>query len=227
MALGKRRRLDRSIRAKGVAPEPESREREQGSTSGPYDITDAPDDEMVRIDLGALRVPTPRGGDLRLDVNKAGAIVSATVRLKGSAMQIGVFAAPRHEGIWADVRSEIKDTLSKQGGTGTEDKGEFGTELHAQLAMKQGPAPARFVGVDGPRWFLRALVTGPAAADEAAAEPLLEVFRNLVVVRGTEPMPVRDPIPLRLPTDATPTAVADGGSVDGTDTSDDSGTAAD
>lgn len=217
MALGRRRRLDRSVRAKGVAPEPEAREREQVSTSGPYDVTDAPDDTVTRIDLGALRIPTPRGGDLRLDVNKAGAIASATLRLNGSAMQVGVFAAPRNEGIWAEVRAEIKHSLAKQGGSGEEGKGEFGTELHAQLAMKQGPQPARFVGVDGPRWFLRALVTGPAAVDEAAAEPLLEVFRNLVVVRGTDPMPVRDPIPLRLPSDAQPAAAAGDGSDSGSD----------
>jgi len=111
MPFGKRRRLDRSVRAKGVAPEPELRERTQPSTSGPYDVADAPEDTMVRIDLGALRLPAPRGGDLRLDVNKAGAIISATLRLNGSAMQVGVFAAPRHEGIWREVRAEILETL--------------------------------------------------------------------------------------------------------------------
>lgn len=201
MPFGKRRRLDRSVRAKGVAPEPELRERTQLATSGPYDVVDAPEDTMVRIDLGALRLPAPRGGDLRLDVNKAGAIISATLRLNGSAMQVGVFAAPRHEGIWREVRAEILETLSRQGGTGTERKGRFGTELAAQLAMKQGPQPARFLGVDGPRWFVRALITGPAASEAEQATPLEDVFGQLVVVRGNDPMPVREAIPLQLPTD--------------------------
>ena len=63
-------------------------------------------------------------------------------------------------------------------------------------------APARFVGVDGPRWFLRGLLTGPAAVDDAAAAPLLEAMRDVAVHRGTEPMAVRDPLPLVLPADA-------------------------
>ena len=33
-----------------------------------------------------------------------------------------------------------------------------------------GAAPARFLGVDGPRWFVRALLTGPAAQDLYGAE---------------------------------------------------------
>ena len=45
-------------------------------------------------------------------------------------------------------------------------------------------APARFVGVDGPRWFLRAVFSGRAAIDEEAAQPLIEVVRGTVVVRG-------------------------------------------
>jgi hypothetical protein len=55
--------------------------------------------------------------------------------------------------------------------------------------------------VDGPRWFLRGVLSGRAAIDEEAAGPLLEVFGALVVVRGVEPMAPRELLPLRLPTD--------------------------
>lgn len=201
MPIGRRRRLDRSVREKGVAPQPEVRDREQTTTTGPYDVLDVPADSVARIDLGTLRIPPVAGGDLRLDVNKAGKIISATLRHQGSAMQVGAFAAPRQGGIWADVRAEILATLTTQGGSGEESDGEFGTELAAQLAMKQGPQPARFIGVDGPRWFLRALITGPAATDEGAAEAFEQVLRKIVVVRGTDPMPVREQLPLRLPAD--------------------------
>lgn len=201
MALGRRRRLDRSVREKGVAPEPEIRDRTQATTTGPYDVLDAPDDSVPRIDLGTLRIPPVAGGDLRLDVNAAGKIVSATLRHQGSAMQVGAFAAPRQGGIWSDVRAEILATLTQQGGSGAETRGEFGTELAAQLAMKQGPQPARFIGVDGPRWFLRALITGPAASDDSAAEGFEKVLRQTIVVRGSDPMPVREQLPLRLPAD--------------------------
>ena len=69
-------------------------------------------------------------------------------------------------------------------------------------------APARFLGVDGPRWFVRALLTGPGAVTPADAEPLLAALRDCVVVRGTEAMAVRDPLPLKLPKDMTDAANA-------------------
>lgn len=215
MPFGRRRRLDRSVRERGVAPEPEIREREQLATTGPYDVHDAPEDSVARVDLGALRIPPVSGGDVRLDVNKAGKILSATLRLQGSAMQVGAFAAPRQGGIWADVRAEILDTLTRQGGTGELIQGEFGTEIAARLAVAQGPQPARFIGVDGPRWFLRALITGPAATDDGAAEAFEQVLRQIVVVRGNEPMPVREQIPLRLPADPRGSQPAEGGATDG------------
>jgi hypothetical protein len=62
--------------------------------------------------------------------------------------------------------------------------------------------PARFLGVDGPRWFLRGTITGPAGAGGEAAAALEQAFRDVVVVRGTEPMPVREPLPLTLPAQA-------------------------
>ncbi|CAN5134369.1 hypothetical protein BH20ACT5_BH20ACT5_20830 [soil metagenome] len=209
MVFGRRRRLDRSARERGVPPDLEVREHEHELTTGPYDLEDAPEDAVARVDLGALRVPAVKGADLRLDLNKAGTIVSATVRLAGSTMQIGAFAAPRQGGLWADVRAEILGTITTQGGTATEAEGPFGPELRARLARKAGPAPARFVGVDGPRWFLRALITGPAASDAAVAEPLEQALRQVIVVRGTEPMPVRELIPLRLPRDPNEAPAAD------------------
>ena len=63
-------------------------------------------------------------------------------------------------------------------------------------------APARFLGADGPRWFVRALMSGPAATDPVQAAPFEYLFRSVVVVRGKDAMAPRDPLPLRLPTDA-------------------------
>ena len=60
----------------------------------------------------------------------------------------------------------------------------------------------RFVGIDGPRWFLRGMFSGTAAADPAAAVPLEAVLSQVVVVRGEHPMPPRDLLELRLPPEA-------------------------
>ena len=59
--------------------------------------------------------------------------------------------------------------------------------------------PARFIGVDGPRWFLRAMLVGPVAADAAKARAFEEALRGVIVVRGNDPLPVREPVPLQLP----------------------------
>jgi hypothetical protein len=66
----------------------------------------------------------------------------------------------------------------------------------------------RFLGADGPRWFLRGLVSGQAAVQQDAAAPVEHVFRETVVVRGTEAMAPRDPIPLKFPPQAQPAAEA-------------------
>ena len=67
----------------------------------------------------------------------------------------------------------------------------------------EGMQLVRFAGVDGPRWFLRGLFTGPAAATGDEEASLLEdVFRGVVVVRGERPQPPRDLLELSLPPEA-------------------------
>lgn len=169
---------------------------------GPWDVASAP--EAERLDLGALRVHVVPDLEVRLDVSPEGQVMAVTLANGDSSAQVNVFAAPRREGIWAEVRQEIAEALNSGGGRASEGSGPFGPELRAVVPNEvagQSPTPARFVGVDGPRWFLRALLTGPAATEEAAAAPLFSALRELVVVRGDEPMPSREPLPLTLPPD--------------------------
>jgi len=204
-----RRRQKRTDRSKIDATPPwERRVREERSpTSGPYDEKDVPaDDETVRVDLGALQIPVSDRYDIRVDLNEAQQVIGATLAMPEGTMQIGVFAAPRNEGIWDDVRAEIADSLREQRRQNlTEPDGPFGTELHGSLPADGGggPVPVRFIGVDGPRWFLRGLLAGPAAGDAGKAAVFEEAFRQCVVVRGNDPLPVREPVPLRLPSDIT------------------------
>jgi hypothetical protein len=202
-----RRRQKRTERSKIDATPPwETRIREESNpTSGPYDDRDLPaDDEVVRIDLGALRIPVSDRYDIRVDLNEAQQVIGATLAMPEGTMQVGVFAAPRNEGIWDEVRAEIADSLREQRRQNlTEPDGPFGTELHGTLPADGGggPVPVRFVGVDGPRWFLRGLLAGPVAGDRRKAAVFEEALRQCVVVRGTDPLPVREPVPLRLPSD--------------------------
>ncbi|HSP39196.1 MAG TPA: DUF3710 domain-containing protein [Frankiaceae bacterium] len=178
---------------------------------GPFDEGDAPDDDIARVDLGALRVPIVDGVELRLEVNEAGELGQVLLVEGPNIMQIGAFAAPKSSGIWDEVRAEILGSVSTTGGAAEEVEGLYGIELaaHVPTGAPGQLAPARFLGIDRRRWFMRALLTGPAAIDPEAAELLLSVLAGTVVVRGTDAMPIRDPLPLRLPKEAVEAAEAE------------------
>jgi hypothetical protein len=189
---------------------------------GPYDLAEAPDDGLARLDLGGLHVAGAEGMEIRLEVDEATQnVVAVTAVNADSALQLTAFAAPRTEGIWNDVRRDIRASLASNG-TVDEVDGEFGTELLATLPM-QGPngqvlpQPVRFVGIDGPRWFLRGLFTGRAAREGGAAAPLEAVLRATVVVRGGDPMAPGDALPLHVPTSVPEGITRNGDDEDGDD----------
>jgi len=166
-------------------------------SGGPFDRSEVESVEG-RLDLGALWL-----------TGFPGMVVGE------SAVQLQAFAAPRSEGIWEDIRAEIAASITSQGGTADKTSGPLGAELNAQMPSP-GPdgrtvfSPVRFLGVDGPRWFLRAVISGPAAVDESAAAHLLEVVRSTVVVRGDEAMAPRELLPLTLPQQADAAELAAG-----------------
>ena len=156
------------------------------------------------IDLGALRVEPRRGMQMRLEVEKTTSrVVAVTFEYEGSTIQVQPFAAPRSSGLWLGIKEQIAEQIRTQGGEVTPGDGEFGPELLSTVPV-QGPEgfskrTVRFVGVDGPRWFLRGVIGGPAATNPDAAVAIHEIFRSLVVVRGNTPMPPRDLLALRVP----------------------------
>jgi len=181
-------------------------EAEAGSdrSDGPWDAAERPDREGY-VDLGGLRLHGREGMELRLELDEStGAVSSATIQLGNSAVQLQAFAAPRSEGLWREIREEIQEGISRQGGHADEVPGPFGRELIARIPARSpdgrtGHTAARFVGVDGPRWFLRAVFSGEAVHRPEAAEVLEAVVRDLVIVRGAEAMAPRELLPLRLP----------------------------
>ncbi|TQL04340.1 DUF3710 domain-containing protein [Cellulomonas sp. SLBN-39] len=187
---------------------------------GPWDA-DEPHPQGPRVDLGAIRLPAVQGMELRMEVDKATEVVSAaalTLKAPGeggvaSSLQVQAFAAPRTDGIWDEIREEIAASITQQGGTVDDLPGPFGRELLARLPVRTpegrtGHRPARFIGTDGPRWFLRGVITGAAAVDPQAAVPLERVFGTIVVVRGQDPRAPRDLLALHLPGGASPSAPA-------------------
>ena len=59
---------------------------------------------------------------------------------------------------------------------------------------------SRIVGIDGPRWMLRGIFTGPAAREGSDEKTVFDdFFSEIVVDRGSEPLAPRDLIPMTVP----------------------------
>jgi len=183
----------------------------QPRESGPWDGAGIfPDAE--RIDFGGLQVPCREGFDIQINMAEDQGVWIAVVQGE-SGLQLQGFAAPKTSGLWDEDRQEIAEEIAKAGGTSTEADGPFGRELHAKLIpVEDGPQqrpqthlppqPVRFLGVDGPRWFLRGVISGAAAARPELAVPFEEIFADVVVVRGDHPAPPRDLLEIALPEEA-------------------------
>jgi hypothetical protein len=171
---------------------------------GPWDV-DEVEERGARIDLGALWIPGRDGMELRMELDQtSGVVTAAAVTLTGSTLQMQVFAAPRSEGIWDGIRTEIAESVTQQGGSVDDLPGPFGRELLARLPVRTedgrtGSRPARFIGHDGPRWFLRGVLTGRAAVDPQDAVALEGLFADVVVLRGTDARVPRELIALTMP----------------------------
>ncbi len=184
---------------------------EPQDATGPWDVTDDYP-EHDRLDLGSLRVPAQQGLDVQLNFSGDQALAVLVVRGE-SVLQLQAFAAPKRTGLWDDVRHELIEELTAAGGRGEETQGPFGVEVRARVPAdtdaaggaarsSRGLQPARFLGADGPRWFLRGVISGPAAVHPNHAKVLEDVFADTVVVRGDHPMPPRDLLEVRLPAEA-------------------------
>ncbi len=178
--------------------------------SGPFDASEQ-DTENGYVDLGAVRIHATEGLQLRLEVEeRTKRVIAVTLDLGGSTLQLQAFAAPKTDGLWDEIREQIGASVGSQGGTVEERPGRLGTELLAKLPAQTpdgqaGYRVARFVGIDGPRWFLRGVFGGPAALDEKAAARVEQLFRSVVVVRGDQALPPRELLPLTVPKDAAAT----------------------
>lgn len=173
------------------------------ATAGPLDESEA---NAVRpyVDLGGVKILPRPELQLRLEVEEGSKrVVAVALDYAGSTLQVQPFAAPRSSGLWHEIREQIVEQVHKQGGKTKLSMGSFGPEVMAEIPAggAQGQTRlARFVGVDGPRWFLRGVISGDAAVNPEAAAKVEELFRSIVVVRGITPMPPRDLIPLHMPT---------------------------
>ncbi len=174
-------------------------------TAGPLDISEI---QGVRpyIDFGSLRIPSRENLQMRLEVEESTQrIVAVSMDYEGSSLQLQAFAAPKNEGIWHEIRGQMRQSIISQGGEIEERIGSFGPELLAKIPLndesgkKTGHRLARFIGVDGPKWFLRGVIGGAALNDARAAADIDDLYRSVVVVREDVPLPPKDLLTLTIP----------------------------
>ncbi len=200
--FGRKKQQSDPDAATSVAPDEGTQE--QTPARGPKDRTQV-DGLEGRLDLGSIWLRGIPGMQLRLETDRERQkVVGAHLVLADSQVQVQAFAAPKSTGIWEEIRDEIAQSLATAGGTAEEVEGPFGIELQARMPAQTSSgqasfSPVRFVGVDGPRWFFRAVMSGRAAVDPAVAEQLYTLMDDMVIIRGEVPMAPRELLELSLP----------------------------
>ena len=175
-------------------PEPARGHRKDGA--GPYDSEDDDVDQVQDgLEFGALRVPMPARAQLQVEQGSSELLRAVHVLVPSGRVSLSALAAPRSTPLWRGLAREIAGSLGGDGARVWAEWGPWGREV---MAGSKG-ALSRFVGVDGPRWMLYGVATGPADGAEELAETLREMIRGTVVTRGPDPLPVKTVLPLRLP----------------------------
>ena len=186
----------------GTAPD-------EAAPRGPYDADDLPADDAERVDLGSLLIAPEQGRELRLQVDEASGVVQSVV-LAGpdGALELRAFAAPRNGDLWSEARPQIAAEVSGQhGGTATEREGRWGTELVCRVQVrtpdgKTGTQDSRIIGINGPRWMLRATLLGKPATDADGSGDWEDLLSRVAVRRGAQAMPVGEPLAVTMPPQA-------------------------
>ena len=175
---------------------------------GPFDVDELPEDGGERVDLGSLLIAPEEDRELRLQVDETtGEVQSVMLASADGAVELRAFAAPRGGDLWSDVRPRIAADMAQHGGVATEREGRFGTELVCQLSVTRGDGttgtqPSRIIGINGPRWMLRATLLGRPATDPDGSTAWEDTITRVAVRRGGAAMPVGDLLPVTLPANA-------------------------
>ena len=166
--------------------------------TGPYDGDDLdPEatDATGIVDFGAVQVPVPPRGTVAVEPTANGRMQAVHVALPEGRLSVSALAAPKSSKLWPELAREIDTSLREGGATVRSFPGPWGRELHANSSG----AKSVFIGVDGPRWMLYGVATGPANHAETLDFELRRMLRATVVVRGRAPYPVRTVLPLVVP----------------------------
>lgn len=177
----------------------DSEELRVGSARGPYDIdalaTQPRELENSHLDLGSVLVPVVEGGQVTVEMTEDHQPQNVYLVTPIGRISVSAFAAPKSPGLWREVVRELAESLRDEGASVSIEDGHWGREV---VAAVEG-ATHRFIGVDGPRWLVRCVGSGPTESADDLARLSRAVLAESVVRRGSEPHPPREPLPIVLP----------------------------
>ncbi|WP_181783225.1 DUF3710 domain-containing protein, partial [Pseudonocardia pini] len=169
-----------------------------GPDHGPFDVAmldPEMTDALARMDFGAVQVPIPPSGTVAVEPTNKGRLQAVHVTMPGGRLSLSALAAPRTSGLWKDLCAEIEASLREAGATVRTGTGTWGRELYATT----NKATSVFVGIDGERWMVYGVASGPSADQARLDEELRRMLRGTIVVRGKSPYPPRTVLPLTMP----------------------------
>jgi hypothetical protein len=177
--------------------------------NGPWDSSEkSAEGDPSYVDLGPLLVRGQEAFSIQLPAEgEEGQIASVVMVAEDAALEVRAFAATRSGGLWDEVRDDLILEVTRLGGTSEQVDGPFGPELHVSVPVElpdgeEGFQPSRIVGVEGPRWLLRGTFLGEAGLNPSDEGPLMQAFRDVIVVRGNEARIPREALLLTLPENA-------------------------
>lgn len=172
-------------------------------SSGPFDSAEvgflAP-----HLDFGSLRISPREGLQIRAEVDEASKrVVALTLEIEGQKLQLQAFSTPTTEGMWDEVMEQTIASIQAQSGTVEVLDGILGKELRVTAPVTMNDSVSfretRVVGVDGPRWFLRGIMSGEELYSTSKYLTLVELFRSVTVHRGETPFAPGELLPITLP----------------------------
>lgn len=170
-----------------------------GQARGPYDIEllDTTAEELANshLDLGSVLIPVVEGGQVTVEMSPDHQPEAVYLVTPHGRISVTAFAAPKSPGLWREVVRELAASLRDEGATTSVSDGHWGREVLAEMAG----AAHQFIGVDGPRWMVRCVASGPAESATPLAQLARAVLAESVVRRGNDPVPPREMLPIVLP----------------------------
>ena len=183
---------------------------------GPWDSSEKDvGDDSAYLDFGSLLIRGRPGFNLQMPADDdQGTIGSVVLVTENSGLELRAFADARSGGLWDAVRADLEDEAKRLDGEAQQVDGPFGPELHVKVPVttpdgEKGFQPTRIIGIEGPRWMLRATFLGQEALEPSDDSLLMQALHDVVVVRGDEPRAPRDALLVTIEEDLEPVEGSD------------------